>query len=173
MDLAICCPHWSSQPGETVVDVVLIFLREALVHAEGRAALVSEGLLRTLTGVILVALAYLSPAVCFLVLAAAVVRYAPQALTRHSGAHSSDEERQRALEAARLARAALQAAGDRIHALERDLARARQTASSAGNAKIDPTYHAVGLHPGAPDWLIESARRAYRLRLHPDRHPAA
>jgi hypothetical protein len=33
-------------------------------------------------------------------------------------------------------------------------------------------YHKVGLIPGAPDWLILAARKAYRSALHPDRHPA-
>lgn len=30
----------------------------------------------------------------------------------------------------------------------------------------------VGLSAQAPDWLILAARRAYRVALHPDRHPA-
>ncbi|WP_462118944.1 J domain-containing protein [Methylorubrum extorquens] len=35
----------------------------------------------------------------------------------------------------------------------------------------DPLYHSLGLHPGSPDWLVVAARRAFRTRLHPDRHP--
>ena len=30
----------------------------------------------------------------------------------------------------------------------------------------------VGLSPAAPEWLVATARRAYRSQLHPDRHPA-
>lgn len=32
-------------------------------------------------------------------------------------------------------------------------------------------YGRVGLSSCAPDWLILAARRAYRAKLHPDRHP--
>lgn len=38
----------------------------------------------------------------------------------------------------------------------------------------DPTtalYHRVGLSSCAPDWLVLAARRAYRVALHPDKHP--
>lgn len=38
----------------------------------------------------------------------------------------------------------------------------------------DPTtalYHRVGLDSCAPDWLVLAARRAYRIALHPDKHP--
>ncbi|WP_156396057.1 hypothetical protein [Bosea sp. Leaf344] len=33
-------------------------------------------------------------------------------------------------------------------------------------------YRRVGLSPGAPPWLVDAARRAYRQKLHPDCHPA-
>jgi hypothetical protein len=33
-------------------------------------------------------------------------------------------------------------------------------------------YNRVGLSPGAPVWLVAAARKAYRVRLHPDGHPA-
>lgn len=33
-------------------------------------------------------------------------------------------------------------------------------------------YGRVGLSPAAPEWLVATARRAYRSQLHPDRHPA-
>lgn len=32
-------------------------------------------------------------------------------------------------------------------------------------------YGRVGLSPAAPEWLVATARRAYRSQLHPDRHP--
>jgi DnaJ-class molecular chaperone len=33
-------------------------------------------------------------------------------------------------------------------------------------------YRRVGLHQDAPEWVVIAVRRAYRSRLHPDRHPA-
>src|SRR4051794_34833851 len=67
----------------------------------------------------------------------------------------------------------LRAAEGRIQALERDLVIARRAVDRAGGAKVDPLYHAVGLHAGAPSFLIVAARRVYRQHLHPDHHPAA
>ena len=32
-------------------------------------------------------------------------------------------------------------------------------------------FRKVGLHPGAPEFLVLAARKAFRLALHPDRHP--
>lgn len=32
-------------------------------------------------------------------------------------------------------------------------------------------YGRVGLSASAPEWLVAAARRAYRAKLHPDRHP--
>lgn len=46
--------------------------------------------------------------------------------------------------------------------------------SAAAASEPDPRrvlYGRVGLHADAPDWLILAARRAYRAKLHPDRHP--
>lgn len=46
--------------------------------------------------------------------------------------------------------------------------------SVAGASKPDPRtalYGRVGLNENAPPWLILAARRAYRAKLHPDRHP--
>ena len=40
--------------------------------------------------------------------------------------------------------------------------------------ELDPRtalYRRVGLSPAAPEWLVLAARRAYRAKLHPDRHP--
>ena len=40
--------------------------------------------------------------------------------------------------------------------------------------ELDPStaiYRRVGLSPVAPEWLVLAARRAYRAKLHPDRHP--
>lgn len=50
-----------------------------------------------------------------------------------------------------------------------------QRLHSAAASEADPRtalYNKVGLIPGAPDWLILAARRAYRVALHPDCHPA-
>lgn len=41
-------------------------------------------------------------------------------------------------------------------------------------AQPDPTealYRRVGLSPGAPLWLVATAQRGFRQRLHPDCHP--
>ncbi|WP_437871739.1 J domain-containing protein [Methylorubrum extorquens] len=59
----------------------------------------------------------------------------------------------------------------RIADLERQLARAGDVATSRPGPVPDPLYHSLGLHPGSPDWLVIAARRAFRVRLHPDRHP--
>ena len=46
--------------------------------------------------------------------------------------------------------------------------------SAAAASEPDPKtalYGRVGLSPSAPEWLVAAARRAYRVALHPDRHP--
>lgn len=46
--------------------------------------------------------------------------------------------------------------------------------SAAAASEPDPKvalYGRVGLSPSAPEWLVVAARRAYRVALHPDRHP--
>lgn len=42
---------------------------------------------------------------------------------------------------------------------------------SAGSRSRVALHARVGLAENAPEWLVTSARRAYRSRLHPDRHP--
>lgn len=46
---------------------------------------------------------------------------------------------------------------------------------SAAASECDPKaalFRRVGLNDNAPQWLIAAARRAYRVALHPDKHPA-
>ena len=46
---------------------------------------------------------------------------------------------------------------------------------SAAASECDPKaalFRRVGLNDSAPQWLIAAARRAYRVALHPDKHPA-
>lgn len=46
--------------------------------------------------------------------------------------------------------------------------------SVAAASEPDPRtalYRRIGLNENAPPWLILAARRAYRAKLHPDRHP--
>ncbi len=59
----------------------------------------------------------------------------------------------------------------RITALEVDLAQARLASTTPSETEEDRLYRRVGLHPQAPEFLIPAARRAFRLALHPDRHP--
>lgn len=47
----------------------------------------------------------------------------------------------------------------------------RVLALSADIAPEVALYRRVGLSPAAPAWLVQAAQRAYRARLHPDRHP--
>ncbi|WP_336489994.1 hypothetical protein [Methylobacterium nigriterrae] len=153
--------------------VVLVLLREALRHAERQVAGLSEGVLRAALFAAMIALACLNPTIFAILMWAAVLRYVPMALRSGAEEDLLRDAHRFAAEAASRAQADLKVARERIKRLERDLAVARQAAERGGSAKIDPIFYAVGLHEGAPDFLIESARRAYRLRLHPDRHPAA
>lgn len=72
-----------------------------------------------------------------------------------------------------------------VHALEAMVAEAEaevetlrleieRLRSAAAISEPDPNaalYARVGLTPSAPEWLVLAARRAYRIALHPDRHP--
>ncbi|MDN3572346.1 hypothetical protein [Methylobacterium longum] len=58
-----------------------------------------------------------------------------------------------------------------IASLMADLARARSNSGERRETDEERTYRQVGLHPRAPEFLVTAARRAYRSRLHPDRHP--
>jgi len=75
---------------------------------------------------------------------------------------------------------ALQAALDRVAGLERDLQAARgriseleasAEAQSMTGGKRD-LYRRVGLSGASVPWfVVQAAHRAYRIALHPDRHP--
>jgi hypothetical protein len=58
-----------------------------------------------------------------------------------------------------------------IARLEVELADARAATHHVGGTNVDPVYRRVGLHPSAPDWLVQAPRTAYRRRLHQDVHP--
>ena len=58
-----------------------------------------------------------------------------------------------------------------IAALEASLARARMVSDAQTVTEVHRLYGQVGLRPGAPDFLVQAARRAFRSALHPDRHP--
>ncbi|MER2268525.1 hypothetical protein [Methylobacterium oxalidis] len=66
----------------------------------------------------------------------------------------------------------LKAARKRITCLEGELAEARRRLAARPEAD-DPLYRRVGLNEGCPDFVVVSARRAFRAALHPDRHPEA
>lgn len=54
--------------------------------------------------------------------------------------------------------------------LQAEIAELLASPSAAARSRV--ALHArVGLAENAPEWLVTSARRAYRSRLHPDRHP--
>ena len=59
-----------------------------------------------------------------------------------------------------------------VERLHTEIERLRSAVAASGPDHRAALYHKVGLNPGAPDWLILAARRAYRSALHPDRHPA-
>ncbi len=58
-----------------------------------------------------------------------------------------------------------------IASLAAELASARSNSAARRESDVERTFRQVGLHPRAPEFLITAARRAYRGRLHPDRHP--
>ena len=59
-----------------------------------------------------------------------------------------------------------------VETLRGEIERLRSAAAASEPDPMTALYNKVGLVPGAPDWLILAARRAYRVALHPDRHPA-
>jgi hypothetical protein len=101
---------------------------------------------------------------------ALALRYVPLAIERESELQRERVARREARAAADAAEAAVRQARMTIMGLRRDQARAAEAGAQDGHP-TDPLHHAVGLHPRSPDWLVVAARKAYRSRLHPDRHP--
>lgn len=64
--------------------------------------------------------------------------------------------------------AALRIAIARVDELEGELDEIRRRPTGSTN---DPIYRRVGLDADAPDYVVQAARRAHRLALHPDKHP--
>lgn len=58
-----------------------------------------------------------------------------------------------------------------VEALRAEMDRLRAAMAASKPDPRTALYGRVGLHADAPDWLIAAARRAYRVALHPDRHP--
>ncbi|TXN17211.1 hypothetical protein FV219_00865 [Methylobacterium sp. WL122] len=100
-----------------------------------------------------------------------VLRYMPLAAQAPCLIATARRTAKKALADAEEAATMLRQAEIRIVSLETDLTLARLEARTSTAANDDPTYRRVGLHADAPGWLVEAARRAYRARLHPDRHP--
>jgi hypothetical protein len=100
---------------------------------------------------------------------ASLIRYAPRAI----GTAREHDELRKACRAAEVAAVeagtGLDEACQRIAELERELAKARTAVRPAPTP--NPLYHRVGLHEDSPTFLIEAARKVFRFRLHPDRHP--
>lgn len=57
-----------------------------------------------------------------------------------------------------------------VEKLRSEIERLRLPAASEPDPKA-ALFRRVGLNESAPDWLISAARRAYRVALHPDKHP--
>lgn len=58
-----------------------------------------------------------------------------------------------------------------IASLAAELASARSNSGTRQETDEKCAFRQVGLHPRAPEFLVKAARRAYRVALHPDRHP--
>ncbi len=67
-------------------------------------------------------------------------------------------------------RSELRIAHAHIEFLQERLEEASQAPSSPSTSG-DPLYRRVGLDQDAPKWVIETVRREYRRRLHPDGRP--
>lgn len=52
-----------------------------------------------------------------------------------------------------------------------EIAELRTSPPAAARSQVAALHARVGLTENAPGWLVASARKAYRSRLHPDRHP--
>lgn len=48
--------------------------------------------------------------------------------------------------------------------------KAAALSAEAAKHAVNGTHERVHLAPSAPDWMIEAAQRAFRLRFHPDRY---
>jgi hypothetical protein len=59
-----------------------------------------------------------------------------------------------------------------MRSLREELALARAGDRQAAPRQADPVYRSVGLDERCPEWVAVAVRRAYRSKLHPDRHPA-
>jgi hypothetical protein len=84
----------------------------------------------------------------------------------HQAQRQLDADRERREQAV-----ALTVRDAQIAALKADLAQARSLTSVRPETPEQALYRKVGLQPGAPEFLLIAARRAFRLALHPDRNP--
>lgn len=55
--------------------------------------------------------------------------------------------------------------------LRAEIAELQTLSPAAPRTQVAALHGRVGLSETAPAWLVNSARRAYRSQLHPDRHP--
>ncbi|MHB2205358.1 J domain-containing protein [Methylobacterium sp. CM6257] len=149
---------------------MLTLVGNGLAAIEQRLAALDEIGLRLVAGIGAAAMLSICPIWVAPVLGwCGVLRYAPRAIRaarEHDGLRAAVRAAQ---SAAAEARTALDEACERIAELERDLAAARAAVRPAQTP--NPLYHRVGLHEGSPTFLIQAARKAFRARLHPDRHP--
>jgi hypothetical protein len=85
---------------------------------------------------------------------------------QHQAQRQLEVDRDRWEQAAALAEREAQ-----IASLAAELASARSNSAARRESDEERTFRQVGLHPRAPEFLVKAARRAYRVALHPDRHP--
>lgn len=83
----------------------------------------------------------------------------------HQAQRRLDADRERRRRAVLLAERDAQIADLKV-----DLVQARSASGARPETPEQCLHRKVGLHPGAPNFLLIAARRAYRLSLHPDRH---
>lgn len=67
--------------------------------------------------------------------------------------------------------AACNEAAAEAQSLRTEIEQLRSAPPVAKPDAAEALYRRVGLSPGAPPWLVATARRGYRQRLHPDCHP--
>jgi hypothetical protein len=58
-----------------------------------------------------------------------------------------------------------------MRSLREELASMQARDGFTTSRQADPVYRSVGLDERCPEWVAMAVRRAYRAKLHPDRHP--
>ena len=115
-------------------------------------------------------LMYACPALFVVVLTATLIYLLPSYVAILTELRLRQGEAQTHDEAMSRIQYGLDTALARIEELDGDLADARARLTNTRGSG-DPLYRRVGLSDGCPDFVVAAARKAYRLKLHPDRVP--